>query len=949
LTAGDQELPVVGQRWVSETEPDLGLGLVVAVSARRVVMEFRACEERREYALGTAPLRRAVLQPGDVAATRDGREMEVAEVRLVDGVVWYRTTSGDDLFEGDLGDALSISAPERRIEAGHADPARLFDLRCRALALEHRRRASPARGFLGARIDLIPHQLFIASEVTGRHAPRVLLADEVGLGKAIEAGLIIHRLLQTERVRRVLIVVPEALVLQWFVELLRRFDLHPVVVGLQWRVERGGSRDNPFADEPLVLCPMAVLADAEQARQAVEAGWDLLVVDEAHRLSWSASGPSREYQVVEALSRRVPAVLLLTATPEQLGLAGHFARLRLLDPARYSDPRELEDASQRYRPTADLVEALSSESPLAPHHLESLAVVLAGEPAASRDRLVALARADRASRRQVVQALIDRHGTGRAVFRNTRLAIGGFPARRVSLTPLAITHAAPDRLAAAVREIPGEVSPGAEEESGDLRGDPRVVWLAQLLRQTEGAKVLLICRTPAMVRAIDAALRHHLRVSVALFHEGLELVQRDRQAAWFSEPDGAQVLLASELGSEGRNFQFAHHLVLFDLPLDPELLEQRIGRLDRIGQKETIDIHVPFVPDTPQEVWARWYHEGLDAFDHPVRCGRAMAEMFGERLVAVGAAFARREAGRETALADLITETREARLRHEAQLAGSRDLLLELGSFRPEPASRLASEILAIDADPALESLMLDLWSHFMVSVEDLAPRTYLVGAEAGRAEVFPGLPARGLAVTFDRARAVVREDLTFLTWDHPMVTGALDLFLGGRDGNAAGSIVSDGDQAGTWLEAVHVLECVASPALHIDRFLAPVALRRVVGPDGEDVTERADAALTRAGRAGDASGALVPPDRSRLRAMVAQARRAAEAERAQRVAEAEVRMRALLDQEIERLRSLAAVNPAVRPQEIEALEREKAALTKAISSARLRLDALRLIVLARG
>ena len=102
-------------------------------------------------------------------------------------------------------------------------------------------------------------------------------------------------------------------------------------------------------------------------------------------------------------------------------------------------------------------------------------------------------------------------------------------------------------------------------------------------------------------------------MKVGLFHEGLPLVQRDRNAAWFAEPDGAQLLICSEIGSEGRNFQFAHHLVLFDLPLNPGLLEQRIGRLDRIGQTQTIRIHVPYVESSSEECVLDWYHRGLDA------------------------------------------------------------------------------------------------------------------------------------------------------------------------------------------------------------------------------------------------------------------------------------------------------------------------------------------------
>ena len=110
------------------------------------------------------------------------------------------------------------------------------------------------------------------------------------------------------------------------------------------------------------------------------------------------------------------------------------------------------------------------------------------------------------------------------------------------------------------------------------------------------------------------------------------MLQRDRNAAWFAEEDGARLLICSEIGSEGRNFQFAHHLVLFDLPLNPELLEQRIGRLDRIGQQEEIHLHVPYLTRSPQEVLCRWYHEGLNAFECNLEGGNELLHQFGRQV-----------------------------------------------------------------------------------------------------------------------------------------------------------------------------------------------------------------------------------------------------------------------------------------------------------------------------
>ena len=109
---------------------------------------------------------------------------------------------------------------------------------------------------------------------------------------------------------------------------------------------------------------------------------------------------------------------------------------------------------------------------------------------------------------------------------------------------------------------------------------------------------------------LENTLRTREGIRCTVFHEGMSLLERDKSAAYFADPDtGAQVMLCSEIGSEGRNFQFSHHLVLFDLPLNPDLLEQRIGRLDRIGQKNVVQIHVPYLQDTPQRTLIRWYHE----------------------------------------------------------------------------------------------------------------------------------------------------------------------------------------------------------------------------------------------------------------------------------------------------------------------------------------------------
>ena len=197
----------------------------------------------------------------------------------------------------------------------------------------------PYIGFASSRTKLLPHQLYIANEVSKRHNPRVLLADEVGLGKTIEAGLIIAQLLLTERVHRVLVIVPESLVSQWFIEMLRRFNISFSIFD-QERFQQE-EQLNAFEGKQLILSHLDFCSSAPFDGYILEADWDLLVVDEAHHIQFpcdtSDEITKRQYNLVKQLSDKIPNVVFLTATPEQMGLESHFQRLHLLDSARFSD------------------------------------------------------------------------------------------------------------------------------------------------------------------------------------------------------------------------------------------------------------------------------------------------------------------------------------------------------------------------------------------------------------------------------------------------------------------------------------------------------------------------------------------------------------------------------------------------------------------------------------
>ncbi|HEY3399671.1 MAG TPA: RNA polymerase-associated protein RapA [Geothrix sp.] len=939
-----------GQRWISEGEPELGLGEVRGVTARMVTLVFAASAETRAYAIESAPLRRVAFRPGDAVKNLEQAAFTVRAVTEREGLLYYLCDQME-LCETELSSTLSFSGPLDRFFAGRFDPPGVFDLRLSALKHQHKRRQSKVRGFLGGRIDLLPHQLSIASQVTGRLLPRVLLADEVGLGKTIEACLILHRLLLTGRARRVLILVPESLVHQWFLELLRRFNLwfHIFDEARCKAIEEAQPASNPFLDDQLLLCDFSLLAGNEKRlQQALEAGWDLLVVDEAHHLGWAPEAASPEYTVVERLGRQTPGLLLLTATPEQLGVASHFARLRLLDPDRFYDLDEFIREAEGYRGVARLAEKLLAAQPLSADEVEKLAHTLGEAEPEVRAKLAQTAQGNDGDRKAWIDALLDQHGTGRVMFRNTRGVVAGFPKRVAQLHPLEALAKDPDRCRALAREWAADTDPEAGAAfHPDFARDPRIAWLAALLQSLGGEKVLLICHSRRKAEAIQAALKQRLTVKMAVFHEGLSLVQRDRGAAWFAEEQGARLLICSEIGSEGRNFQFAHHLVLFDLPLDPALLEQRMGRLDRIGQSDRIQVHVPFVRASHQEVLARWYHDGLDAFAENLQGGRELLEQFGPELRQLAGRF---HEARETLQGDLehlVQAAKAAREEVATRLEQGRDRLLEWNSFRPERSEDLIQEIRRQDDHRALDAFMLAIFELFFIDVEELAPRTYQLGSAGVLVDAFPGLTSEGLTVTCDRQRALAREELQFLTWDHPLVTGALDLLLGSEQGNSSFARWPDAKASGLYLEAVYLLECIAPPQFHLDRFLPPTPIRVLVDHQGRDGSKAIPhQALSRHLKGGHGHALLERPDvrEAMLPRMMEEAKALAEHQVGAIVARARQDMNAQLGQELARLHSLQKVNRSVRDEEVALMVQQQGTLDQHINSARLRLDALRLI-----
>ncbi|MGC3874173.1 RNA polymerase-associated protein RapA [Halomonas sp. GXIMD04776] len=964
-----------GQRWISDGEAELGLGTILNCDFRSVTVLFAASQQTRTYSARQAPLTRVVFGSGDRITTAEGGQLIVDDVQEVEGLLVYtgkdKEGVAQELPEARIADSMQFNQARDRLLTGQIDRNDWFDLRFRTLYHYHRVEQNPSLGLAGPKIDLIPHQLYIADEVSRRHAPRVLLADEVGLGKTIEAGLILHRLLLSGRAERALILVPDNLTHQWLVELLRRFALEVTLLDESQSQAHGEA--NPFESGQLILASQQWLfANPQRQTQAQACDWDLLIVDEAHHLDWTplASGPG--YACVEGLAGQIPGLLLLTATPEQMGIESHFARLRLLDPDRYHDLGRFRLEEADYVKVAAAIDALDKLPDDA-----GAATVIESEidDADSRALLTTLidpesdtAQQDNA-RRQLREQLLDRHGTGRVMFRNSRRHVGGFPERHLHIARLELPGAyrqllldiPPDESALDERLV--DAGLGYSEallypeithralNAGDTqiepwwRLDPRVAWLLQLLSDVSHDKLLVIAHDRDTAIDLAEALRVLAGLHVPVFHEGMTLVERDRAAAAFAdEEQGSPVMICSEIGSEGRNFQFCRHLVMFDLPQHPDQLEQRIGRLDRIGQRHAIEIHVPVFDESPGEQLLRWYQEGMDAFSTPHGVGSSLYDAFGDAL----AASLRDPVGVD----EIVSETRalfEARL---AERDAGRNRLLELNACHPDRAEAVIEAIRELDEDTTLARYLDQALDIFGVDSQDLDNELVHLRAGAHMLDGLPGLVKgeEGFTATSSRQQALIRDDVQHLSWEHPLVREMMGRILDGTLGNTAVALLAHpAIPAGRLMvEMVFSTYCPAPRRLHINRFLPPTAIRVLLDESGANLSSKVSfTGLAKNLRKVKKAVArdLIKSRHDQLRALLTQGENEAERELPTIIETAQQRMRAELDNELTRLRALAQHNPAVRDDEIQALQEERAALDTVINDTRLRLDAVRVIV----
>jgi ATP-dependent helicase HepA len=656
----------VGDSLTHRFNPELGTGRITAIEGRVLVVEFPQAGETLRLAAGSD----ALVSEAD------------------------RPRRGDrSLFQ--------------RLAVGDVDETEDVLARLDILQLLSVREASGLGSFLGGRVRLFPHQLHVAESATARLPVRWLLADEVGLGKTIEAALIMNRLLHTQQIERCLVVAPESLTVQWLGELWRKY--HQVFALLDAARLADVARDfgsgfNPFdVHRRAVIALETLIARPELTRHAVTAGIDLLVVDEAQRLRRPPRHPGEPgYRAIAPIAALGRHVLLLSATPLEDEAHGFFRLLQMLKPEEF--PEEVN------------VEArLASGAPL--------------PPCTSSTR-----RAD----------------------------VGGLPPRvpaPIDLPP----HGRRDQR-----------NQGNQAEAGAGDADARLDWLlAQAKRwRAAGEKTLVFTARRETLDMLRQALSARAQLATGVFHEQLSTARRDIEVARFRAEDGPSLLVSTEAGGEGRNFEFCHRLVLYDLPWKPATVEQRIGRLDRIGRRMPVEI-VYFRPASGVGVAAVRLFEQLGIFREPM----AGLEPQLAGIEGVLEAIARDpEASLSDARIDqVLADARAARGRIHAAAYEQ----LHRDRYRAELAPSILARVPA-GLDALMEQVVVKAASRLGFHVEQVrGRRAYAIefGNEA-LIDSLPGVPGGSSFVgSFDREYAVEDESIDFYASGHPLVEGLLAHF----------------------------------------------------------------------------------------------------------------------------------------------------------------------------
>jgi superfamily II DNA or RNA helicase len=839
--------------------------------------------ERMIFKLDAGRIDRVVLEPGAQVCRHDGEVGVVLESSSAGDYPMWKVAFASGIttvVEMALRPAV-LDDPIERMRSGQLGRAEEFNMRAVAAEYWLAHRFSPLVSLSQARVNLMPHQVFVAHRVVSEYPHRFMLCDEVGLGKTIEAAMIIKELRARGQAQRVLILVPSGLQRQWQFELKTKFNETFAIYNSATiaHLKNTGAK-NPWTEHSSIITSHTWSSWDEARREEIASvPWDMVIVDEAHHARAQRHGSSTSftnlYRLVRDLvappeaSRR--AVLFLTASPMQLASYELYSMCEMLDPVLFASEEDfvehLESRAALSR-SAGRLEADGLPAPGTDEYEDLLEVVgdhleLTAETAADllRD----------AEATKLVAVLREHHRLSEILIRNRKSVVGGFMPRHAARWEVQLSDVERE-----VHELMEGVMQRGFAHAASLRGSEKTVvgfqmvilqkllasssraLLASLLRRRQKddevqsiadearAELLLQDDQAAsdvlaglsggwsareefddMIAALKGirrdtkteVLRNGLKTifrdpeeapnpkvliftefretqdmlteqladlaEIEVFHGQKSPAEKDAAVERFRTGRGPQLLISTEAGGEGRNFQFCHIVVNYDLPWNPMKVEQRIGRVDRIRQEHPVSVFNFHVTGTIEGRILDVLERRINIFEQAVG---SLDPILGEAEADIRKALRLAREKRDEMLDQLgerlehqIHEAREA----EKQLA---DLILESKSYATAIEQRVRRESAPVSPEE-FERLLLTLLRSVNTYIGELGPDGersihFHPPFTLQHPELVQNEEAR--RILFDPERPTDSELVEYFGFGHPIVDRLVHDAIHERHGSAA-------------------------------------------------------------------------------------------------------------------------------------------------------------------
>ncbi len=782
-----------GQRWYSQGEPELGLGIVLEIESKRLKVLFPLSKEERIYSTSTHPLKRFKLVAGDSIEHQELGTITIDEVFENNSILFYK--SGENVIpEMELPAKIDLNGPLDRLLVKDFDNSNFFQTRYNAYLALRKYQQFKYKGFLSPKIRLLPHQIYVVNEVINMPKPKVMLCDEVGLGKTIQACLILNNFIQTAQIEKCLIIVPDSLVNQWFIELYKKFNLAFKTI------HRSSEEEITNEDRFIILGKNYLNENINLTEKLESLDFDALIIDEAHQFNLKQTD-SKFANFINNINQKSFTTLLLSATPEVLGTTHLFDQLNFLDPVKYNDQKMFNETIELSSKISLLLEKENLHT-----RPELLSNLLKKEELEGLD-----------SDAQVKKVLIDRYGTGRGYFRNSRKNLEKF------------SRLFNDRL---LFSYPLQIEKNQRTDRGVFQAKANQVF--EIINSHKDSKVLIVCHSKKLVLALSKFILESANMKLATFHSDQTLMERDRQAAYFADPEGAQILITTEVGTEGRNFEFANQLILLDLPKLPDQLEQRIGRLDRIGQENDIHIHVPYITNSFEEILFNWYHKVLNSFTSSPPGANTFYEKNHTELKNILESDFNPEM-----MEKFIDKKTEEYILYKKELEEGKDLLIERNSYNDESAKNILKEISEYENTFTPQEYFEDICETIGIDTEELNQDSFFaVPSDNMLLPSFAGLPSEGLSLSVNREYILKMPQVEFLSWESQLIKSSFDLMLGSALGNTT-FVTCEEIKQDLYFEFIISYQTVDSYKHKSSYFLPFTPIRILLNTKNEDLTKR--------------------------------------------------------------------------------------------------------------